>query len=152
MTQEIHFLLKIRQAAFKSDGLEQYTKLRSDLRKAIREAKRQYLATLNAQTYQTNRLPLPKVALTSITMKCFVKLVMAHINSSFPTCLDPLLFAYQHNRSTEDAISRALHSSPEYLKKGTYVRLLLIDYRSIFNTIIPSRMISKLHDLGLSSA
>eukprot|EP00061_Rhincodon_typus_P011444 g36456.t1 len=34
------------------------------------------------------------VALTSI-MKCFERLVIAHINSSLPVCLDPLQFAYQ---------------------------------------------------------
>eukprot|EP00061_Rhincodon_typus_P011641 g36814.t1 len=55
--------------------------------------------------------------------------------------------------STEDAISLAVHSSLEYVdNKDTYIRLLLIDYRSTFNTIIPSTLISKLHDLGLGSA
>eukprot|EP00061_Rhincodon_typus_P000704 g12500.t1 len=55
------------------------------------------------------------VALTSTNMKCFERLVMAHINSSLPTCLDPLQFAYCHNRSTVDAISLASHSSLEHL-------------------------------------
>eukprot|EP00061_Rhincodon_typus_P017177 g45754.t1 len=51
----------------------------------------------------------------------------------------------------EEAISLALYSSLEHLdNKDTYVRLLLIDYS--FNTIIPSRLISKLQDLGLGSA
>eukprot|EP00061_Rhincodon_typus_P003690 g20723.t1 len=58
-------------------------------------------------------------------MKCFKRLVMAHINSSLPTCLNPLQFAYRHNRSTEDAISLALHSSLEHLdNKDTYIRFL----------------------------
>eukprot|EP00061_Rhincodon_typus_P008959 g32037.t1 len=30
------------------------------------------------------------IALTSIIVKCFERLVMVHINSSLPTCLDPL--------------------------------------------------------------
>eukprot|EP00061_Rhincodon_typus_P012435 g38171.t1 len=78
---------------------------------------------------------------------------MIFMNSSLPACLDPLQFAYRCNRSTEDAISLALHLSLEHLdNKDTYVRLLLIDYSSTFNTIIPSRLISKLRDLGLSSA
>eukprot|EP00061_Rhincodon_typus_P007097 g28433.t1 len=56
-------------------------------------------------------------------------------------------------RSTEDAISLDLHSSLEYLdNKDTFVRLLLIDYSSVSNTIVPSRLNSKLRDLGLSSA
>eukprot|EP00061_Rhincodon_typus_P011236 g36108.t1 len=113
---------------------------------------------------KTTIIPIPKkahavclndehpVALTSIIMQCFKRLVIAHINSSLPACLNPLQFAYQSNRSTDDAISLALHSPLEYLdNKDTYVRLLLIDYSSSFNTIIPSRMISKLRDLGLGS-
>eukprot|EP00061_Rhincodon_typus_P010304 g34495.t1 len=56
-------------------------------------------------------------------------------------------------RSTKDAISLALHSSLDHLdNEDTYVRLLLIDYGSAFNTNIPSRLISKLHVLGLSFA
>eukprot|EP00061_Rhincodon_typus_P017863 g46764.t1 len=81
-------------------------------------------------------------------MKCFERLVMAHINSSLPAYLDPLQFC----SSPEDAISLALHSSLEHLDiKFTYVRLLPVVYSSAFNTIIPSRLISKPHDLGLSS-
>jgi len=33
-----------------------------------------------------------------------------------------------------------------------YVRMLFIDYSSAFNTIIPSRLVSKLVDLGLSTS
>eukprot|EP00061_Rhincodon_typus_P012173 g37742.t1 len=62
------------------------------------------------------------------------------------------LFAYRHNRPTEDAIPLALHSSLEHLdNKDTDIRLLLIDYSSSFNTIIPFRLISKLCELGLGS-
>eukprot|EP00061_Rhincodon_typus_P008454 g31066.t1 len=92
-------------------------------------------------------------ALTSIILKCFERLVMAHINSSLPSCLAPLQLAYRHDRSTEDAISLALHSSLEHLdNKDTNVRILLIDYSSTFNTIVPSRLMSKLGDLSLRSA
>eukprot|EP00061_Rhincodon_typus_P017987 g46952.t1 len=38
------------------------------------------------------------VALTSIIMKCFKRLVMALIKSSLPACLNPLQFAYQLSR------------------------------------------------------
>eukprot|EP00061_Rhincodon_typus_P013701 g40235.t1 len=78
---------------------------------------------------------------------------MAHINSSLPTCLNPLQFANRHNRPTENAISLALHSPLEHLgNKDNYIRLLLVDYSSAFNTTIPSRLISKLRDLRLGSA
>jgi hypothetical protein len=55
---------------------------------------------------QTTIVPVPKeakvtclndyrpVALTSVAMKCFERLVMAHINSILPDTLDPLQFAY----------------------------------------------------------
>eukprot|EP00061_Rhincodon_typus_P010251 g34405.t1 len=100
MNQEILSLLKTRCIAFNLGDPDQYKKSRYDLRKAIRDAKRQY----------------------------------------------------RTNRTTVDARSLSLHSSLEHQNnKGTYVRLLLIDYRSVFNTIVPSRLISKLHDLGLGS-
>ncbi len=51
------------------------------------------------------------VALTSIVMKVFERLVKSHISSSIPVTLDPLQFAYRSNRSTDDAISHILHSS-----------------------------------------
>ena len=44
------------------------------------------------------------VALTSVAMKCFERLVIAHINTIIPETLDPLQFAYLPNRSTDDAI------------------------------------------------
>ncbi len=76
------------------------------------------------------------VALTSIVMKVFERLVKNHICSSVPVGLDPLQFAYCSNRSTDDAISHVLHSSLTHIdsKNGNYVRLLFIDYSSAFNT------------------
>ena len=73
---------------------------------------------------------------------------MAHISSGLPDCLDPLLFAYCRNRSTADVTSLALHLTLKHLdNKDTYVMLLPIEYSSAFNTIIPTKLISKLHDL-----
>jgi hypothetical protein len=51
------------------------------------------------------------VALTYIAMKCSERLVMAHINTIIPETLDPLQFAYCPKRSTDDAISIALHTA-----------------------------------------
>ena len=50
------------------------------------------------------------VTLTPVIMKCFERLVMGHIMVSRPCTLDPLQFAYRFNRSTEDAISIAIHT------------------------------------------
>ena len=51
------------------------------------------------------------VALTTVAMKCFERLVMAHINTIMLETLDPLQFTYRLNRSTDDAISVALHTA-----------------------------------------
>ncbi len=58
------------------------------------------------------------VALTSIVMKVFERLVKNHICSSIPVTLDPLQFAYRPNRSTDDdAISHVLHSSLTHIDR-----------------------------------
>ncbi len=94
------------------------------------------------------------VALTSIVMKVFERLVKNPICSSIPVTLDPLQFAYRPNRYTNDAISHVLHSSLThiYSNNGNYVRLLFIDYSSAFNTIVPIKLAFKLTDLGLNSS
>ena len=59
------------------------------------------------------------VAVTSVIMKCFERLVKNHITSTFPATLDPLQFAQRPNRSTDDAIAITLevssYCSPEVL-------------------------------------
>ncbi len=94
------------------------------------------------------------VALTSIVMKVFERLVKSHISSSIPVTLDPLQFAYRPNRSTDDAISHILHSSITHIdsSNGNYARLLFIDYSSAFNTIVPIKLTSKLTGLGLNTS
>ena len=51
------------------------------------------------------------VALTSVIMKCFERLVMAQVNAIIPDTLDPLQFAYCPNRSNDNEISIALHTA-----------------------------------------
>ena len=77
------------------------------------------------------------VKLTLVAMKCFERLVMAHINTMMPETVDPLQFAYRPNRSTDDAMAIALHTALSHLdKRNIYVRMLFIDYSSAFNTIV----------------
>ncbi|KAK1805677.1 hypothetical protein P4O66_019239 [Electrophorus voltai] len=94
------------------------------------------------------------VALTSVVMKCFEKLVRDFITSSLPASMDPLQFAYRHNRSTDDAIAHLLHTTLTHLDegRGNYVKMLFVDYSSAFNTIIPSLLTTKLGDLGLHTS
>ena len=92
------------------------------------------------------------VALTSVSMKCFEWLVMRHIKSIFPPCLDPLQFVIW---------DKLLHwwcniicppPSPTHLDlKGLYVRMLFMDFRSAFNTIIPQQIILKLDRLRVNT-
>ncbi|CDQ84534.1 unnamed protein product [Oncorhynchus mykiss] len=78
---------------------------------------------------------------------------MAHINSILLDTLDPLQFAYRPNRSTDDTISIALHTALSHLdKRNTYVRMLFIDYSSVFTTILPTKLITKLRTLGLNTS
>ena len=93
------------------------------------------------------------MALTSVAMKCFERLVMAHINSVLPETLDPLQFAYRPNRSTDDAISISLYTALSHLdKRNTYVRMLFIDYSSAISTIVSTKLINKLKTLGLNTS
>ncbi len=51
----------------------------------------------------------------------------------------------------EDAIATALHSALCHLdQRGSYARLLFVDFSSAFNTILPDRLVNKLLDLGIS--
>ncbi len=113
----------------------------------------------------TTIIPVPKkspvsclndyrpIALTPIIMKCFERLVMHNIKTSLPNTLDPLQFAYRPNRSTDEAISSTLHLTLTHLEnKDSYVRMLLIDFSSAFNTIIPQQLINKLSLLGLNTS
>ncbi|KAF7708686.1 hypothetical protein HF521_017743, partial [Silurus meridionalis] len=113
----------------------------------------------------TSIVPVPKhsnatcmndyrpVALTPIVMKCFERLVLAHLKDSLPSRLDSYQFAYRSNRSTEDAVSMALHSVLTHLdNKNTYARMLFVDFSSAFNTIILSKLLAKLLDLGINTS
>ena len=93
------------------------------------------------------------VALTSVVMKCFERLIKDYICAFLPRTMDPMQFAYRPNRSTDDAISQVLHTSLSHLDscRGGYVRLLFIDYSSAFNTIVPTRLTDKLIELGLNT-
>ena len=88
-------------------------------------------------------------------MKCFERLIMAHINTIIPDNLDPLQFAYRPSRSTDVTISCNLYCIPDCRspleKRNTYVRIMFIDYSSVFNTIVPSKLITKLRTLGLNT-
>ena len=85
-------------------------------------------------------------------MKCFEGLVKDHIKSLLPANMDHLQFAYKTNRSTEDTISTLLHLTLTHLEdKNTYARILLVDFSSAFNTILPQQLVEKLKLLGVGT-
>jgi hypothetical protein len=90
------------------------------------------------------------VALTSVVMKCFERLVKDHISANLPATLDPLQL---HTAPTAPQMTQSpSHCTlpyPIWTKKNTHVRVLFIDYSSAFNIIVPSKLI-KLEALGLN--
>ncbi|KAK3513073.1 hypothetical protein QTP70_000962 [Hemibagrus guttatus] len=93
------------------------------------------------------------VALTSVVMKSFERLVLAYLKNITGPLLDPLQFAYRANRSVDDAVNMGLHFILQHLdKSGTYVRLLFVDFSSAFNTIIPTLLQTKLTQFSVPSS
>ena len=90
------------------------------------------------------------VALTSVVMKAFERLVLVHLKAITDPLLDPLQFAYRANRSVDDAVNMALHFILQHLdSSGTYARILFVDFSSAFNTIIPALLQDKLSQLNV---
>ncbi len=93
------------------------------------------------------------VALTSVVMKSFEKLVLAYLKDITGPLLDPLQFAYRANRSVDDAVNMGLHYVLQHLDRpGTYVRILFVDFSSTFNTIIPNLLLPKLTQLSMPTS
>lgn len=78
------------------------------------------------------------IALTSLVMKCFERLVKKYILSKTQHLLDPLQFAFQESRGVEDAIATLLHLLLSHLEKPkAHAKILFADFSSAFNTIKP---------------
>ena len=93
------------------------------------------------------------VALTSIVMKCFERLILSHILPHVQSQPDPYQFAYRSRRGTDDAIACLLHKLFEHMETaGNYARILFIDFSSAFNTIQRHVMIDKLQKLEVPAA
>jgi hypothetical protein len=100
--------------------------------------------------------PVPKVphpnrpiAFTCHLCKVLEKLIKPYIISN--TNIDPLQFAYQTKRSSQDALMCLLTSITRFIdiRPTNYVRAPFLDFSSAFNTINVSTLISSLyHELG----
>lgn len=94
-------------------------------KKGTKEAK--ILSQLQSAIHQQGiitSIPMP-MALTTITTKCFKKLVLTHI----PPDQDTHQFSYQAKDSTEDAIATVLHTTLTHLgEPDHYGRMLLMSF------------------------
>ena len=88
---------------------------------------------------------LRPVALTSAIMKICEKIVLNRLTLYTRRYLDPLQFAYQSRRNTEDAILFMLNNVYKHLDKpGNSVRIMFYDFSSAFNTIQPHLLVEKM--------
>lgn len=71
--------------------------------------------------------------------------------TQLPASLDPLQFVYRPNPSTDGGVGTTIHLALTIFKRGTYVRLLFIDFSSAFNTTIPQQLMGKLSQLSLNT-
>ncbi|KAM9802209.1 uncharacterized protein ACBT44_014599 isoform 2-T2 [Syngnathus typhle] len=93
------------------------------------------------------------VALTSVVMKSFERLVLNHLKVVTSPLVDPLQFAYRANRSVDDAVNMGLHYILHHLDTpGTYARILFVDFSSAFNTITPDILQQKLIQLAVPAS
>jgi gmma-aminobutyric acid receptor subunit gamma/cGMP-dependent protein kinase 2 len=94
---------------------------------------------------------LRPVALTSVLMKCLESFVKKCLCKQVEHLCDKLQFAYQQNRSVDDAVVTLVNSICCHLEKlKSYSRVLFVDFSSAFNTIKPHIMLRKLQDMNVN--
>lgn len=85
------------------------------------------------------------VALTSLLMKSFERIVKDDLMNTVQANLDPLQFAYRPGRGVDDAIITLLNLIMSHLEGvKNFVRLLFIDFTSAFNCIQPHILAERL--------
>ena len=112
----------------------------------------------------SNIIPVPKtpnpsvkndyrpVALTSIAMKCFERIIKSFLLRDTEHLLDPMQFAYRSKRGVDDATLTLLNNIYRHLDRpNSYARLLFLDFSSAFNTIQPYLLLQKLQHMGVNS-
>ena len=84
------------------------------------------------------------VALTSVVMKSFERLVKEELLAKTECCLDPLQFAYRAKRGVSDATITLLNLLFKHLEVSKkHARLLFVDFSSAFNTIQQHILVEK---------
>lgn len=85
------------------------------------------------------------MALTSLVMKSFERIVKDELMNTAQANSDPLQFAYRAGRGVDDAIITLLNMIVSHLEGAkSFVRLLFIDFTSAFNCIQPHILAERL--------
>ena len=93
------------------------------------------------------------VALTSIVMKCFERIMLKYLLQPVSELIDPNQFAYQQNKSVQDAVLYLAHLLFKHTDEAkSYLRVMFVDFSSAFNTIQPHLLVGKLKRLGARPA
>ncbi|TWW53209.1 hypothetical protein D4764_0188360 [Takifugu flavidus] len=170
LTGDVHRFLRTRDSAYRAGDTVGLATARANLSHGIREAKQQCSKKISGHFNNTRDAEsLVKRALSRINPRkaagpdnipgrvlkdCAEELkdVLTDIfNISLSQQLFPS-FAYRTKRSTEDAISAALHPALTHRdSKDSYVQMLFLDFSSAFNTIIPQQLINKMGQLGIKT-
>ena len=83
-------------------------------------------------------------------MKVLERLVLDYLMQCTGPLSDPCQFAYQANRSVEDAVALGLHHTLQHLEHpNSHARVLSLDFSSAFDTIIPHKLLAKLLRLNV---
>lgn len=91
------------------------------------------------------------VALTSLVMKGFERLILSQLQEEVSMHTDPLQFAYKQHRGVDDAVLTLLHATHTHLEKPrSLVRLVFVDFSSAFNTVQPHLMGQKLLQMDVN--
>ena len=85
------------------------------------------------------------IALTSLLMKSFEKLIKRELSFRTNSLLDSLQFAYRLNWEVQDATVTVLNLILKHLQGNkNHARLLFVEFSSAFNTIQPLLLVEKL--------
>ncbi|KAI3355625.1 hypothetical protein L3Q82_017914 [Scortum barcoo] len=153
-------LLKACDAAYRSGDKLAYSIARKELKKGIKLAKSRYKRCIEEHFENNARFehfennarfdtpgsreecsPSPAGRTASASSP-------AAAPNIIPAGLDQYQFAHSTGRTGRQRMQSPLHLQ----LPNTYVRMLFVDFSSAFNTVIPDKLILKLHNLGLPSS
>ena len=94
------------------------------------------------------------IALTSLVMKSFERIVLQYLFSGVLKEIDVMQFAYQPKKCVNDAILILTHLISQHIDKvsSRYVRITFVDFSSAFNTLRNHVLVDKLRQMTVKSS